>query len=119
MSQELKNLSIAELISYMDREKSRLRKLKKGFWRNKKQEEARQLNRKFQLDPKSIYSNFGKMLENKADSDRPLYIKEVLDAEQGNNKFKNIEAASSFWRVLWEGKNKRNDQVIVTRERTG
>ena len=95
----------------MDREKSKLRKLNKGFWRSKKQEEARQLNRKFQLDPKSIYSNFVKMLENKADSDRAVYIKEVLDAEQGNNKFKRIQEASRFWRVLWEGKNERNNQV--------
>ena len=109
--QELKNLSIAELIRYKDREKSRLRKLKKGFWRSKKQEEARQLSRRFHLDPKSIYSDFGKLLGNKADSDRPVYIKEVLDKEQGSNKFKNIEEASSFWRVLWEGKNERNDQV--------
>ena len=49
--QELKNLFVAELKSYMDREKSRLRKLKKGFWCSKKLEEAKQLNRKFQLDP--------------------------------------------------------------------
>lgn len=75
MRQEVKNLSIVELISYMDREKSRLRKLKKGFWRSKKLEKAKQLNRKFQLDPRSVYSNFGKMLESQTDSDTPMYIK--------------------------------------------
>ena len=105
--QELKNLSVAELISYMDREKSRLRKLKKGFSLSKKLEEAKQLNRKFQLDSMMVYSNFGKMLENQTDSDRPVYIKEVLGAEQSNNKFKNIEEACRFWRVLWEGNNER------------
>ena len=68
--EELKNLSIAELISCMDREKSRLRNLKKGFWRSKKLEEAKQLNRKFQLDPKSVNWNFGKMLENQANSEK-------------------------------------------------
>ena len=103
--QELKNLSVAELITDMDREKSRLRKLNKGFWLSKKLEEAKL------EDPKSVYSNFGKMLENQANSDRPVYIKEVLEAEQSNNKFKNMEEASSFGRVLWEGKNERNFQV--------
>ena len=51
------------------------------------------------------------MLENQTDSDKPIYIKEVLKGEQSNNKFKNIEKACSFWRVLWEGHNQRNAQV--------
>ena len=51
------------------------------------------------------------MLENQTDSDKPIYMKEVLKGEQSNNKFKNIEKACSFWRVLWEGHNQRNAQV--------
>ena len=41
-----KIISVAELLSFMEREKSNMRKLKRGYWREKK--EVRQMNRKFQ-----------------------------------------------------------------------
>ena len=50
-------------MSYMEKEKSKLRKLKKSFVQRKKLYEARQMNRKFQKDPGSVYSYIGKMLE--------------------------------------------------------
>ena len=53
---------ISVAVSYMEKEKSKLRKLKKSFVRRKKLFEARQVNRKFQQDPGSVYFCFGKML---------------------------------------------------------
>lgn len=41
----------AALVSYMEKEKSKLRKLKRSFVRRKKLYQARQVNRKFQQDP--------------------------------------------------------------------
>ena len=55
-----------------------LRKLKKGFQRRKKQEEARELNRKFQLDPRSVYVTFGKMLDKQQESDKLKYDRTVM-----------------------------------------
>ena len=45
------SLSVGDLIVYMEKEKSKLRKLKKKFWRVEMLEEARKLNRKFYADP--------------------------------------------------------------------
>lgn len=42
-----KSLSVADLVVYMEKEKSKLRKLKRNFWRVKRLEEARKLNQKF------------------------------------------------------------------------
>ena len=55
----------------MEKEKSKLRKLKRTFWRVKRLEEARKINQKFHADPGSIDATFGKMLESQADIDKP------------------------------------------------
>ena len=57
----------------MEKEKSKLRKLKRNFRRAKRLEEARKLNQKFYADPGSIYATFGKMLESQAHIDKPKY----------------------------------------------
>ena len=68
-----KSLSIADLVVYMEKEKSKLRKLKRNFWRVKRLEEARKINQKFYADPGSIDATFGKMLESQVDIDKPKY----------------------------------------------
>ena len=77
----------------------KLRKLKKAFWRNKNLEEAKQLNRKFQLDPRSVYSNFGKMLENQGDRDRLVYNKEELHANQSNDNLPKLNKRVAFGEI--------------------
>ena len=57
----------------MEKEISKLRKLKRNSWRVKSPQEARKLNQKFYTDPGSIYASFGKMLESQADIDKPKY----------------------------------------------
>ena len=42
-----KSLSVADLVVYMEKEKSKLRKLKRNFWHVKRVEEARKLTRNF------------------------------------------------------------------------
>ena len=68
-----KSLSIADLVVYMEKEKSKLRKLKRNFWRVKRLEEARKIIQKFYADPGSIDATFGKMLESQVDIDKPKY----------------------------------------------
>ena len=57
----------------MEKEKSKLPKLKRTFWRVKRLEEARKLNQKFYADPGSLSATFVKMLESQADIDKPKY----------------------------------------------
>ena len=91
-------------MSYMEKEKSKLRKLKKSFVRRKKLYEARQVNRKFKKDPGSVYSYIGKMLEKQQENEKPRYDRTPLQGQQDEKrKFEDIEEASEFWRALWEG----------------
>ena len=88
----------------MEKEKSKLRKLKKSFVRRKKLYEARQVNRKFKKDPGSVYSYIGKMLEKQQENEKPRYDRTPLQGQQDEKrKFEDIEEASEFWRALWEG----------------
>ena len=50
LKQECKQISAAELVSYMEKQKSPLRKLKRGFYRRQKHEEARRINHQFNVD---------------------------------------------------------------------
>ena len=96
-------------MSYMEREKSKLRKLKRSFVRRKKLCEARQVNRKFQQDPGSVYSCFGKMLEKQQENEKPRYDRTLLQGQQDERRtFEDIEEASEFWRALWEGTGSGN-----------
>ena len=97
-----KSPSVADLVVYMEKEKSKLRKLKINFWRVKRLEEARKLNQKFYADPGSIYATFGQMLESQADTDKPKYERVTQGTQVYNYTFTNIDEASSFLKILWE-----------------
>ena len=90
------------MVDYTDKEKSKLRKLKKNFWRVRKLDKARKLNQKFYTDPSSVYTTFGNILDNQADNDRPKYNATTESTNPTNNQFTDIDEASSFWRGLWE-----------------
>lgn len=74
LEQECKGLSAVKLVSYMEKQKSILRKLKRGFSRSKKQEEARVLNQQFQTDASRVYANMREMVNKDKENDRPRYI---------------------------------------------
>ena len=90
-----KSLSVADLVVYMEKEKSMLRKLKRNCWLVKRLEEARNLNQKFYADPGSIYATFGNMLESQADIDKPKYERVTQGTQVNNYTF-------TFWKSLWE-----------------
>ena len=91
-----KSLSVADLVVYVEKEKSKLRKLKRNFRRAKRLEEARKLKQKFYADPGSIYATFGKMLESQADIDKPEYDRLTQETQVNNCTFTDIDEASSF-----------------------
>ena len=96
-----KSLSVADLVVFVEKEKSRLRKLKRNFWRAKRLEEDRKLNQKFYADHGSIYATFGKMLESQADKDKPKYDKVTQGTQVNKHTFTNIDEACSFWKSPW------------------
>ena len=100
---ECRTISVSSLVGYMERQKSLLRKLKKGFVRGKRQEEARMINWQFKVDASRVYADMREALAKDKESDRPKYTgtrKNGMDGEE--EMFNNIEEASSFWKSLWE-----------------
>ena len=106
LKEECKTISAFELVNFMERKKSALRKLKKGFSRKKKQEESRIANRDFKLDPGQVYADMNEMLKKDENSERPKY--KIPNQEEERDMFENIEEASNFWKELWEKKGTGN-----------
>ena len=63
---ECKVISVEELVNFMEKEKSRLRKLKRVYVREKKTKEARKINKAFQQDPRRVYSSLREMVSEQA-----------------------------------------------------
>ena len=99
---ECKTPSVASLVAYMEKEKSKLRKLKRRFWSRKKNEDARRMNREFQLDPGRVYTSFKETIESQGDCERPSYEHVQQDKEITQRLFTDVNEASSFWKALWE-----------------
>ena len=74
LMKECGTLSIACLVSYMEKEKAKLRKLKRSYKSKVKHEEARKLNKQFQLDVGRVYSNFKKIIEKQKGCDLVLHM---------------------------------------------
>ena len=91
-----KSLSVADLVVYMEKEKSKLRKLKINFWRVKRREEARKFNQKFYTDLGSIYATFGKKLVSQADIDKPKYDRVTQGTQVNNYTFLNLNLKFIF-----------------------
>ncbi|PFX34782.1 hypothetical protein AWC38_SpisGene342 [Stylophora pistillata] len=90
--QECKLISVEELVNLMEKEKSRLRKLKRAYAREKKTEEARKINKMFQQDPRRVYSSLREMASEQANKERPKY-EGRRETESGGGVFENIEQA--------------------------
>ena len=73
--QECKLISSAELVSYMEKKKSQLRKLKAQRTRKVKHAEARSLNQQFTQDTKQVYAKFAAICED--DKDEPPRYREL------------------------------------------
>ena len=59
---ECRALSLANLVAHMEKEKSKLRKLKRCYLNKRKQDEACRINKLFQLAPERVFSDFKKII---------------------------------------------------------
>ena len=73
LENECGKVSALTLVTYMEKKKSDLRKLKRSHYRKQKQEESKVLNGLFQADPGSVYSSFNEMIKEEKDNTRPKY----------------------------------------------
>ena len=105
---ECKTLSVAILVAYMEKQKSRLRKVKRGYWRRKKQEDARRMNPQFEQDLGRVYSDFRRVIDDRSEVAKPKYVHEQEDNESQRNVFNEAEEATTFWRTLWEAQGTGN-----------
>ena len=117
LEQECKGLSAVKLVSYMEKQKSILRKLKRGFSRSKKQEEARFLNQQFRIDASRVYANMREMLNKDKENNRPRYIADDQANQGEKDMFNNIEEASEFWKnSVGDRGNRRQERSVVRRD---
>ena len=97
-------MSGSALVSYIEKQKSLLRKLKVSFGRKRRQEEAKVLNRQFKEDPGRVYATITIMAEEDPDNARPKYKVARNEDQTSASKgvFSDIVEAEGFWRRLWE-----------------
>ena len=77
-------LSASSLVSYIEKQKSALRKVKASFGRRKRQEEAKARNRKFTEDPGRVYTTITKIAAEDPDNVRPKYKRDCEDQDRVN-----------------------------------
>ena len=107
LQEECKSLSVTQLITNIEKQKFRLRKLKAAFGRKKRQEEVKSLNDQFlfRTDPGWVYACINQIVAEDPDNAHPKYKAASPAVEQsggGKNMFEDIGEAEGFWRSLWE-----------------
>ena len=105
LQEECKSLSVTQLITYIEKQKFRLRKLKAAFGRKKRQEEVKSLNDQFRTEPGWVYARINQIVAEDPDNAHPKYKAASPAVEQsggGKNMFEDIGEAEGFWRSLWE-----------------
>ncbi|KAK2570691.1 hypothetical protein P5673_004379 [Acropora cervicornis] len=104
LQKECRSLSASSLVSYIEKQKSLLRKLKVSFGRKRRQEEAKVLSRQFKEDPGRVYATITMMAEEDPDNARPKYKVARNEDQTSASKgvFSDIVEAEGFWRRLWE-----------------
>ena len=103
LERECGKVLAANLVAYIERKKSELRKAKGGFIRKQKQEEIRSLNSKFYVDPGSVYDRFNEIIKSDPENNKPRYMKSTGErSEEQQGIFENITEAGSYWKDLWE-----------------
>ena len=97
LENECGKVSAVTLVTYMEKKKSDLRKLKRSHYRKQKQEESKVLNGLFQADPGSVYSSFNEMIKEEKDNTRPKYkTPQCITEGSERQMFENINEASSY-----------------------
>ena len=116
LKEELKDISVAGLVGYMEKEKSQLRKLSRWAGRRKKQEETRALNQQFKQDPGRVYSSFTAILDSDKEAERPVYKLGNNETDCTDKRFESTEDASEFWRELWQKESTGNKDAEWLKE---
>ena len=93
---------MAGLVSYMEKKRSELRKLKRGFDRKRKQEVSPVINKQFNTVPGRVFANLSGMFIKDPENERPRYKDPGKGARDDSRMFESVEEASGFWRKLWE-----------------
>ena len=102
LEKECKGLSAAKLVNFIEKQKSILRKLKRGFSRSQKNEEARILNQQFQADTSKVYTNMRELLNTDKEDERPSDTTTDQNTQEEKEMFNNVGEASEYWRNSWE-----------------
>ena len=113
LKEECRDIWVAELVSYMEKQESLLRKLKREFYRRQNHEEVRRVNHQFKVDAGQVYANMREVLNKEKENERSKYA--PADKKNAEGKmFENIEDASSFCIQLWksQGTGNRNAQWL-------
>ena len=111
-------MSASSLVSYIEKQKSLLRKLKVIFGRKRRQEEAKVLNRQFKEDPGRVYATITTMAAEDPDNAKAKYKvarnKDQISASKG--VFSDIVEAEGFWRKLWEESGNEDENTEWLKE---
>ena len=110
LEKECTKISVPELVSYMDKNKMLLRKLKRGFCKKKVMEESRVLNRQFQEDPGRVYDGFNCMSKNIGNQTSGLAPTQVRKTNKG---------LKTLTRQVDTGKSCGRQRGLVTNQRYG
>ena len=87
---------MAGLISYMEKKKSELRKLKRVFERKKKQEVSRVINQQFKTVPGRVFANLSEMLKRDQENERPRYKDPGKRARDDLRMFEKLKRRAGF-----------------------
>ena len=90
-----------------------MRKLKRGYKGNVKQEEARKLNKKFHLDAGRVHSNLKKIIQKQEGCENPMYDAGIRDNGNGETLFGSVEETTEFWKSLWEAEGTEDTSANV------
>ena len=106
------------LVSYIEKKKSLLRKLKACYGRKRRQEEAKALNQQFKEDPGRVHTTINKIVANDPVNDHPKYrapAKSELESRV-SSMFHSVAEAEGFWRALWEERGTGNKKAEWLKE---
>ena len=101
------SLLASSQLSYIQKQKSLLRKLKVSFGRTRRQEGAKVLNRQFKEDPGQMYATIMTMAAEDTHNARPKY--KVARASKG--VYSDIVKAEGFRRKLREESGTRDENA--------
>lgn len=94
--EECKAISSAELVKYMEKKKSQIRKLKRTHIKQKKQGEGRSLNLQFKQGARIVYARFGILC--KGEEDRPKIVRDKDNGDNRDDTFENVDQyVASEW----------------------